>query len=294
MMQPSVQIEVEEAPGLYLLKQDMKVDVVLLTLNSMKCLKECVESVYRNLYVNRLIVVDGGSTDGTVEYLSKVPNVEIYYDLEGTRATARELGIKKVETEWFFFIDSDVVLNDGWFSKEVYELMNNPEVGAIQGADAPVWDQQQVYDIREAMLVLRKRFGMKEKSSMIDRGFTGDVLIRTDAVKNIKIPRYLHIYEDNYIKRWIEKNGYKWIVTENSTCKHYVNYYQKLDRVYDAIVSYKTGFLNSKNVSKALVTVVPKAVFVSVYKTKPGLFSFLVAEQVHTAAGFLKARISYG
>ena len=46
----------------------MKIDVVLLTKNSIKpCLKECVESIFANLPVNRLIVVDGGSTDGTLE-----------------------------------------------------------------------------------------------------------------------------------------------------------------------------------------------------------------------------------
>ena len=83
----------------------MKVDVVLLTLNSVKpCLRECIESVYANVPVNRLIVVDGGSTDGTVDFLSKYPNVKFIYDLDGNRATSRQVGIGEVETEFLLSI----------------------------------------------------------------------------------------------------------------------------------------------------------------------------------------------
>jgi len=56
----------------------MKVYVVLLTKNSNKpVLRLVLESLYKNVNVNRLIVVDGGSTDGTVELLSKYPKIEI-------------------------------------------------------------------------------------------------------------------------------------------------------------------------------------------------------------------------
>ena len=46
------------------------VDVVLLTMNSERKLGQCLESVYRNVPVNQLIAVDGGSTDHTLEILS--------------------------------------------------------------------------------------------------------------------------------------------------------------------------------------------------------------------------------
>jgi len=78
----------------------MKVDVVLLTKNSNKpVLRLILESLYKNVNVNRLIVVDGGSTDGTVELLSKYPKIKIHYDANGSRATSREIGTKCVETE---------------------------------------------------------------------------------------------------------------------------------------------------------------------------------------------------
>ncbi|HUJ84049.1 MAG TPA: glycosyltransferase family A protein, partial [Candidatus Acidoferrales bacterium] len=45
------------------------VDVVLLTKNSDRKLKECLESVYNNVPVARLIAVDGYSTDKTLDVL---------------------------------------------------------------------------------------------------------------------------------------------------------------------------------------------------------------------------------
>ena len=75
------------------------VDVVLLTKNSEKVLEACLASVYANVPVNQLIVVDGYSTDRTLEvlnrYSQKHGNVQVFFD-RGTRATAREKGIEQV------------------------------------------------------------------------------------------------------------------------------------------------------------------------------------------------------
>src|SRR3989304_3450578 len=83
------------------------VDVVLLTKNSEKVLEKCLTSVYENVPVNQLIVIDGYSTDKTIDILSsfnrKYQNVKITHD-KGTRATAREKGIQQVKTDWYMFI----------------------------------------------------------------------------------------------------------------------------------------------------------------------------------------------
>ncbi len=59
--------------------------------------KKCVESVYANLPVNNLFVIDGNSKDGTIKFLSKYPNVKIYV-LDENRTIARQKGIELVNT----------------------------------------------------------------------------------------------------------------------------------------------------------------------------------------------------
>jgi len=86
----------------------MKVDVVVLTKNSEPTLEKCLDSIYENVPVDRLIVIDGFSTDGTLsilrKYREKYGNVVIVPE-SGTRAMARQRGIKLVKTEWFIFVD---------------------------------------------------------------------------------------------------------------------------------------------------------------------------------------------
>src|SRR3972149_8788416 len=116
----------------------IRIDVVVLTKNSERLLRECLKSVYRNVPVKRLLIVDGYSTDGTIqivnEFKEKHGNVVLIQD-RGTRGNARQLALDKVETEWFMFVDSDVILCDGWFAKAAILVKEN--VGAIWGIE--IW-----------------------------------------------------------------------------------------------------------------------------------------------------------
>lgn len=190
------------------------VDVVLLTLNSERKLRACLESVYGNVPVSRLIVVDGGSTDQTLpildEFNSKFGNVKVVMDVNGTRATARQKGLEAVETDWFVFVDSDVVLCTDWYPKA--KACVKDDVGAVWGIE--VWSTiKNPKTLKIFLLVTRKIFEI--------RGGTHDTLIRTLAVKDIKIPSNLHVFEDAYIKNFITKKGYRVLACYDPFCVHY-------------------------------------------------------------------------
>ncbi len=189
------------------------VDVVLLTKNSDRRLKECINSVYRNIPVKKMIVVDGYSTDKTLdimnEFNEKYHNVTIIFD-KGNRATARQKGIAAVTTEWFFFVDSDVVLCDDWFNKAQKHI--NADVGLVWGTE--IWSTiGSSSTMKLFLLITRKIFEV--------RGGTHDTLIRTNLVKDIDIPKKLHVYEDAYIKDWVEKKGYIAVPCYSPFCIHY-------------------------------------------------------------------------
>lgn len=189
------------------------VDVVLLTKNSERKLKECVESIYRNVPVAHLIVVDGYSTDHTLEIIAefngKYRNVTVIMD-KGTRGSARQKGIEAVQTEWFLFVDSDVVLCRDWFTKAQKYIQ--PDVGAVWGIE--VWSTiAKPKTLRLFLTVTRKIFDV--------RGGTHDTLIRTSLLKNIHIPPDLHVFEDAYIKDWITDQGYRVVPCYDPFCIHY-------------------------------------------------------------------------
>src|SRR3990172_185650 len=180
------------------------VDVVVLTKNSGHLLDKCFESIYENVPVENLIVVDGYSTDNTMKIVDKTNvkhgNVTVL-KLNGSRARAREAGIRQVETDWFMFVDSDVLLTRDWFKKAQRSIKN--DVGAVWGVNIDVIPNvsNDKRFMKMQTLIARQCFNL--------RGGMHDTLIRRDAVKGIRIPQHLHIYEDAYIIDWIKQNGYK-------------------------------------------------------------------------------------
>jgi glycosyltransferase involved in cell wall biosynthesis len=189
------------------------VDVAILTMNSARMLRECINSVYENIPVANLIVVDGCSTDATAqivkEFQEKYGNVTFIQE-KGTRGSARQTAIKMVKSDWFVFVDSDVILSKNWFAR-AQELIRD-DVGAVWGIE--IWSVLRGWKV----LGLFERVTLKifEK-----RGGTHDTLIRRSTVEDIKIPFALHTYEDGYIKDWIEKKGFKVLGVYEPYCIHF-------------------------------------------------------------------------
>ncbi len=191
----------------------MKVDVVVLTRNSEETLKNCLDSIDKNVPINRLIVVDGYSTDKTLEVIREFNEEHgnvILLRAKGTRGKARQKAIETVTTEWFVFVDSDVVLCNGWFEKA--KKLIKKDVGAIWGIE--VWSVLR----NSALLKLFERITMKIFGK---RGGTHDLLVRREAVQDIQIPSNLHVYEDAYIKSWICGKGFNVVSTYEPYCIHY-------------------------------------------------------------------------
>jgi len=190
-----------------------KIDVVMLTKNSERLLSKSLASVYKNVPVNRLIVIDAFSTDRTNailnEFSKRYGNVKILTD-KGSRGEARQRGIHEVETDWFMFVDSDVVLCKDWFRKASRHIRE--DVGAIWGVDIPG-------DVKSRFLI--KILQWMETRVFNIRGGTHDILMRYDAVKDIEIPAELHTLEDAYIKDWITSKEYRVIISYEAYCRHY-------------------------------------------------------------------------
>lgn len=186
----------------------------MLTKNSDHLLSECLESIYHYVPVRRLIVVDASSTDRTLEIMQqfnrKYGNVEIVVE-NGTRAKAREVGIGKVETEWFMFADSDVILCKNWMKKAEKQISD--DVGALWGLNVDV-----IPSVKNKVFL--RLLGSVAKECFNLRGGMHDTLIRTEAVRDIKIPEHLHAYEDSFIINWIKKKRYRVLIGEDIYCLH--------------------------------------------------------------------------
>jgi glycosyltransferase involved in cell wall biosynthesis len=99
--------------------------VVIPTYNRLPILEKCLvaleqqtlspESVVTGYEV---VVVDDGSTDGTIDWLqtnaAKMPHVRLLVQAHQGPAAARNLGVEKAEGDTIIFIDSDLVVTDSF------------------------------------------------------------------------------------------------------------------------------------------------------------------------------------
>ncbi|MGN6985004.1 CDP-glycerol:glycerophosphate glycerophosphotransferase [Neisseria sp. P0008.S010] len=84
----------------------------------------------------QLILVDDGSTDRSAEIIkqwqAKFPkNIHYFYKENGGQASARNLGLQHVETEWVTFIDPDDFVSPDYFYKTDTFLSKNANISIV-------------------------------------------------------------------------------------------------------------------------------------------------------------------
>jgi glycosyltransferase involved in cell wall biosynthesis len=86
----------------------MRITVIIPTFNRMHLLKEALDSVrQQTLSPEEILVVDDGSTDGTLKMLKKELNLRVLCQPNGGAARARNQGLSAASGDWVAFLDSD-------------------------------------------------------------------------------------------------------------------------------------------------------------------------------------------
>lgn len=116
---------------------DLKdVSVVLIVLNNVQNIGLCIESVLQQ-GISELIVVDGGSTDGTLEEVRKYP-CQLHVIGKTGLSHARQFGVDQTTTDYVALVDSDNILD----SRCLADLKNDLLASDFAGVAA----QKRAYD----------------------------------------------------------------------------------------------------------------------------------------------------
>ena len=179
------------------------VDVLMLTLHAAQYLGRCLDSVYREIPVNRLIILDGGSNDKTVEIADKYPRTEIHVrpDIR-TTGKGLEFLFSCAKTPWIAMIDADMELAEGW-----YDEMSG---------------YKSEYDYFESKRIMHYEFWREVPGSvdMQKRSAAIGQLARRDCFAQYHVDDdYMWRATDYLLKQVAEKNGYRF--GKVSTTYHY-------------------------------------------------------------------------
>lgn len=202
-------------------------------------------------------------------------------------ARARQELMERVDTDWFAFVDDDVKLRPDWWS--TIKGMVGPNVGGVEGLWSYLVGDRRVDDYTRAMTRLARVLRQESWRDRIDRAFTGDTLVRTEAVKNIHMPN-IPVWEDEYIRRWVEKNGFEWLRTPNVVCDHLRTY--NLKPSYNVgKYGYYLGRLSAKTQLKRMAELPVKVLFAMAYTGNIHTGKFAVEKDLNIFKGVLHAYV---
>lgn len=91
-------------------KADQLISIIVAVYNGARTIQRCIDSVASQTFpAKELIIMDGGSTDGTVEILKKNDDKITYWESKADKGIyhAFNKGIKYAQGEWIYFLGSD-------------------------------------------------------------------------------------------------------------------------------------------------------------------------------------------
>jgi GT2 family glycosyltransferase/2-polyprenyl-3-methyl-5-hydroxy-6-metoxy-1,4-benzoquinol methylase/tetratricopeptide (TPR) repeat protein len=120
--------------------------IILVTFNELPYTKICLDSLrLRTDEPYELIVVDNGSTDGTVDYLRAQSDIRLIENKEnrGFPAAVNQ-GLSVAKGEQLLLLNNDTILTTGWLRRMLDVLDSDPQIGLVGPTSNNVGSEQQI------------------------------------------------------------------------------------------------------------------------------------------------------
>jgi glycosyltransferase involved in cell wall biosynthesis len=119
------------------------ISIVVCTKNGSKKIKNCLDALIKQTYPPskyEIILVDDGSTDNTLEIVSKYPIKIIKNEKNIGLAGSRNIGAKEAKGEIIAFTDDDCIPNNDWLEK-LEERYSDESISGV-GGPAEIYNKE--------------------------------------------------------------------------------------------------------------------------------------------------------
>lgn len=199
------------------------VSIILRSFNEDWALCETLPMLQAQEYGNfELIVIDSGSTDGSVELIHAAhPRHFIQIQPhEYNPARVMNHGMELARSEFGIFLNADATPQDAHWLRPLVETLFDPQVAAVFGRQIPRWDCQAVFAHD-----YERCFGPKRESAKWDHFFSmASSGIRKDIWAKHGFDERMQYSEDDEWTRWARAQGCKIIYAPESVVLHSHNY----------------------------------------------------------------------
>jgi len=169
------------------------IDIIIPSYNQEEYLSDCIDSVLsQSVKPHRIIVVDDGSTDNSLEIAKKYP-VDVIEQVNKGLSSARNTGIMNSTADYCFFLDADDMITENAIERITKEIENT-------NADI-IAPSLKEFGLGNAIVIVNSEIKLEDFTK-------GNYLPCACAVKRSKLlevggysPRMVHGYEDMHL--WI-------------------------------------------------------------------------------------------
>ncbi|MBD0381613.1 glycosyltransferase family 2 protein [Paenibacillus sedimenti] len=205
----------------------MITSIIIPTYNEKTLLRDCIYSIRQHTDVPyEIIVVDNGSTDGTLEFLlqEEIPFVSFY----GNRGfpAACNAGMKLSKGSAILLLNNDVLLTPNWLRHMLDCLYHQEDIGIVGPMSNYASGRQKIQEAYTNLDDMTRKYNGQKKGTYIEvRRLIGFCfLFKREVMQKIGLldERFSpgHYEDDDYCYR-ARQAGYRLMIAEDTFIFHY-------------------------------------------------------------------------
>jgi len=212
---------------------DPFISIIMRSFNEGWALKDTLPAMQAQEFKNwELIVIDSGSTDGSVELIraAKPKHFIQIKKEEYNPSRVMNHGMQLAQAEFGIFLNADATPQSNGWLRPLVNSLQNPQVAAVFGRQIPRPDCQAVFahDYDRCFGPHRETARWDHFYSMVSSGLRKDIWSKRGFLEKMQYS------EDDEYTRWCRAQGYEIVYCEDSVVMHSHNYTpaQAYKRIY--------------------------------------------------------------
>lgn len=204
------------------------VSVILPVLNGASTIEKSIESVRNQIYTDfELLIVDNGSTDGTIDvckrYIEMDSRIQLLHSKKRGVVAGRKTGLDAAKGEYVAFIDADDLYEPQMLNKMVQAaIVHQADIISCGYINVnPDGTQENCFPKVDGVLTADKFFNCIFEGGTL--GFLWNKLYKKNVIDECEHPENMAVCEDTYMNCSLMRQERRVVVLKECLYRYYVN-----------------------------------------------------------------------
>jgi glycosyltransferase involved in cell wall biosynthesis len=220
----------------------LNISVVIPTYNSEETIESCLVSLHHQTYPPREVtVVDGGSTDSTLNKIQKVPNVQVILARGCPPGSSKNKGVAAAVSEIIFFCDSDCIIDQKALEYHIKGYQTRSDMVGVMGTKRSAGERTKISNFVQRQIISSEWVNNLEEDGTISTYLDGaNLSIKREEFLRERFNEDLISCEDTELFIRLKKNRMKILFEPRAIVYHH--HPRTIQRLFKRFKWYGEGF----------------------------------------------------